>query len=201
MASEKVLTLTESNLDATLQASPVPVLVDFWAEWCAPCKRLTPTIDAVALELDGKMVAKGERRRPSRRLGPLRHPRHSDAHPLQGRQGGRPDCRPRQQGRVEEDGGGAHLGARDKGQGARGMEVEAPASTRGLMADTERDVIIIGSGPAGRPPGCTQGARGRGKGRTRESRCTQQLSRPPDSRRQRGERTRRHHHRILVRQA
>ena len=56
MASEKVLTLTEGNFDATLQASAVPVLVDFWAEWCAPCKRLAPTIDAVALELDGKMA-------------------------------------------------------------------------------------------------------------------------------------------------
>lgn len=56
MASEKVLTLTDGNFDATLQASPVPVLVDFWAEWCAPCKRLTPTIDAVALELDGKLA-------------------------------------------------------------------------------------------------------------------------------------------------
>ena len=56
MASERVLTLTEGNFDETLKASPVPVLVDFWAEWCAPCKRLAPTIDAVAAELDGKMV-------------------------------------------------------------------------------------------------------------------------------------------------
>ena len=56
MASEKVLTLTEANFDSTLKESAVPVLVDFWAEWCAPCKRLAPTIDAVAVDLDGKLA-------------------------------------------------------------------------------------------------------------------------------------------------
>lgn len=56
MASEKVLTLTEANFDSTMKESAVPVLVDFWAEWCAPCKRLAPTIDAVAVELDGKLA-------------------------------------------------------------------------------------------------------------------------------------------------
>jgi thioredoxin 1 len=56
MAAANVLKLTEGNFDSTLQSSAVPVLVDFWAEWCQPCLRLAPTVDAIATELEGKVA-------------------------------------------------------------------------------------------------------------------------------------------------
>jgi thioredoxin 1 len=45
---------TDSNFDDEVIKSDRPVLVDFWAEWCGPCKQLTPTIDALAEEFNGK---------------------------------------------------------------------------------------------------------------------------------------------------
>ena len=54
MASENVLTFNDATFDSDVLRSSVPVLVDFWAEWCGPCKMMTPTIDAVAAEYAGK---------------------------------------------------------------------------------------------------------------------------------------------------
>lgn len=55
MANANVKQFTDANFKNEVLESNVPVLVDFWAEWCMPCKMLTPTIDALADEFQGKV--------------------------------------------------------------------------------------------------------------------------------------------------
>ena len=55
-AADKVQTFTDGNFDETVLKSGGPVLVDFWAEWCGPCKRIAPMIDALAGEYNGKVT-------------------------------------------------------------------------------------------------------------------------------------------------
>jgi len=54
MSSPQIVNLTDDSFDETIKNATGPVLVDFWAAWCAPCRMLTPTIEAVAEKYQGK---------------------------------------------------------------------------------------------------------------------------------------------------
>jgi thioredoxin 1 len=54
--SDDIVILSDSTFDETVGASDTPILVDFWAEWCGPCKMVAPTLAEIADEQRGKLT-------------------------------------------------------------------------------------------------------------------------------------------------
>ena len=67
----KPIDITQNTFKSEVVESDVPVLVDFWAEWCGPCKKLSPILDEIAEELDGKVKVTKVNMDEERTLGSL----------------------------------------------------------------------------------------------------------------------------------
>jgi thioredoxin 1 len=55
MGASNIVTITQNNFTREVLQSPIPIVVDFWAEWCGPCKMIAPILDELAPEYEGRV--------------------------------------------------------------------------------------------------------------------------------------------------
>ena len=85
MAGNGILEVTDSNFDQDVLKSETPVLVDFWAVWCGPCRAIAPIVEELAKDYQGQSEGRQNGRRQQQRYAhALRRTRHSHLARVQG---------------------------------------------------------------------------------------------------------------------